>query len=89
MTKCTFCGLGACENCTKKKHYYPQSEMKNGIHESRGTICKLCDRKFFIYKMVEATRKEIEANQASIKAIESNKKRDKIQFKADRDAQDE
>jgi len=62
MTLCTFCGYGACDNCTKKKRFHPLSEIKNGLHESRGTICKLCDRKFFIKKLVDSTRKDIDAN---------------------------
>ena len=61
MTLCTFCGMGACENCSKKKRPFPLSDKKGGLHELRGTICKLCDRKFYIRKVVEKARIEIEA----------------------------
>lgn len=86
---CTFCGYGACDNCSKKKRYYPQSEVKNGLHESRGTICKLCDRKFFIRKHVESTRKKIDANEAAIQAVRVRKTKMKAELKDEKVVQDE
>ena len=81
MTMCTFCGYGACDNCSKKKRFYPQSDIKNNLHELRGQICKLCDRKFFIRKMVDVTRREIDANQYAISSIKTNKTKNKTQMK--------
>lgn len=78
---CTFCGFGACENCSKKKRFYPGSDIKNGLHELRGTICKLCDRKFFIRKLVDKTSKEINANKNAIDSIKNNKNKNKQQMK--------
>jgi hypothetical protein len=68
MEFCTFCGYGACENCAKKKRPFPMSEIKNGLHEKRDKICKLCDRKFYIKKIVEKTKVKMDANDSNIGA---------------------
>lgn len=62
MIMCTFCGLSACQDCTKKTRIYPNC-IKDPIsqkQELRGIICKLCDRKFFIREMCDRTMKKIE-----------------------------
>ncbi len=61
MILCTFCGYGVCENCAKKKRPFPLSEVKNNLHDLRGTVCKLCDRKFYIKKIVDKAKIEIDA----------------------------
>jgi hypothetical protein len=83
MTMCTFCCYGACENCSKKKRFFPFSEVKNKLHELRGTVCKQCDRKFFIRIMVDGTKREIDTNNSAIQSIKTNKTKIKTQLKDD------
>lgn len=45
---CLFCGLGACKTCSQKTRAFPMAEK--GSKNDRGTICKLCDRKFIVRK---------------------------------------
>ena len=42
------------------------------MRNSRGTICKLCDRKFFIKNIVRTSSKEIATQNIAIKAIKKN-----------------
>lgn len=81
MVLCTFCGYGACKDCTKKERFFPLSEVKSKLHEQRGTVCKLCDRKFFVRGMVDITRKEIDANNTSIQSYKVIKQKIKDQVK--------
>ena len=79
MVLCTFCSLSACKECSKKVRPYPQSlKDENKRHMVKGTICKLCDRKFYVKKMITASLTMIEANKTSIesfkKTIDSAKK---------------
>ena len=67
MVFCQFCGLSACQECTKKTRIFPGQVMGNSTRETvkedkreRGTICKLCDRKFFIKEMMTKSMKDIE-----------------------------
>ena len=68
---CHFCGMSNCKNCMKKtrkfcarKQRRPNSttNLNGGKKEAppeRGSICKLCDRKFIIKDMVKGKLKEI------------------------------
>lgn len=62
MVFCTFCGRSACEKCTKKTRLFPESykDPATGKPTKRDTICKLCDRKFFIRELVNDTLLTIE-----------------------------
>lgn len=62
MVFCTFCGLSACQDCTKKTRIYPKSDKdpETGKQSLRGVICKLCDRKFFIRDIVSRSMQQIE-----------------------------
>ena len=77
MVYCTYCGLSNCKDCSKKTRIYPQCEVdhETGKRKERGTICKLCDRKFFIKDIVQNTSKQIEVQNISIKAIKKNLKK--------------
>jgi uncharacterized protein YlxW (UPF0749 family) len=82
MVLCTFCSLSACKNCALKTRPFPQSskdEYKR--HTAKGTICKMCDRKFFIRKMINAQLVMIQANQT---CIESSQKSLADQYQAAR-----
>ena len=73
MVYCTYCGLSNCKACTQKTRIYPNSQVdESGVRTSRGTICKLCDRKFFIKNIVRASSKEIATQNIAIKAIKKN-----------------
>ena len=74
MVFCTYCGHSNCKECSKKTRIYPNSQIdhETGKRTERGTICKLCDRKFHIKDIVQATSKLIEVQNISIKAIQKN-----------------
>lgn len=48
-----FCGLSVCALCLTKTKPYP---CRNENNKNRGTICKVCDRKFFIRDMLKDTQ---------------------------------
>lgn len=53
MVLCTFCGMSACKDCSQKSRYYQASALDNSKrHVARGTICRMCDRKFLVRNMV-------------------------------------
>ena len=83
MVKCTFCSYGGCKDCTKKTRYFPDSRQDGGVHELRGTICKLCDRKFFIHKQVSQTNKDIDMRRKTIDGIKQKKLKMKEKIKED------
>ena len=63
---CTFCGNSNCKNCLKKSRNFQCKKMGDQCLSEcskevkvRGTICKLCDRKFLIKEMVHKTLEEI------------------------------
>lgn len=60
MVFCQFCGLSACQDCTKKTRIFAMSTADHTGKRERGIICKLCDRKFFIKEMMQKSIKEIE-----------------------------
>ena len=74
MVYCTYCGLSNCKPCATKTRIYPNSQVdhETGKRTERGTICKLCDRKFFIKDIVRASSKEIATQNIAIKAIKKN-----------------
>ena len=45
---CQFCALAFCAKCRFKTRIFPQS-----VDMSRGDVCKVCDRKFFIKEMIK------------------------------------
>ena len=49
---CDFCSFQCCKDCGQKERPYPLAKPENGKRK-RGTICKLCDRKFFFRPMYE------------------------------------
>ena len=56
---CHFCGLSNCKKCLVKTRNFqpkqtgtPQLDKKGQEIRNRGTICKLCDRKFLVKEMV-------------------------------------
>lgn len=66
---CTFCGYACCQNCTKKTRPYPKSgdsqittlrgHQTIALKKHKGTICKECDRKFFVKEHIEQQYTEI------------------------------
>ena len=89
MQLCTFCGYGACENCAKKKRPFPLSEVKNNLHDLRGTVCKLCDRKFYIKKIVDKAKIEIDAKAQYITSNKAIIEKMKASFKDEMIVQDQ
>lgn len=83
MTFCTFCGYSADSACSKKTRIYPGSEPdpETGKQTQRGTICKLCDRKFFIREMISATTDSIKTQNISLSAISKTVKSTKRELK--------
>lgn len=69
-TMCTFCGYACCPECTIKTRPYPLSALDSNKKRSlRGTICKMCDRKFFVKSLVDTKMKQIETNKVSISSF--------------------
>lgn len=63
---CTFCGMSSCKSCmTKSRCFQPDKSGQKELDKSgreikiRGTICKLCDRKFLVKEMIHTTLTEI------------------------------
>lgn len=54
MHYCEFCGYSNCKSCSAKTRLFLQTE-EEAKETARGKICKLCDRKFFIKKLLEKT----------------------------------
>lgn len=71
---CQFCGKGCCKTCTQKSRPYPNGGKDSCGARMRGTICKLCDRKFLLRNLMSQTQKMMEAQNVSISAIASSKK---------------
>ena len=71
---CQFCSLSACKDCCKKERPFPYSSFDKDTqkHASRGKICKLCDNKFFVKKLVSGLIMQVEANQTSIESFGNN-----------------
>lgn len=44
---CKFCGIANCPSCVDRKRVFPKCPKK----KTKGEICKLCDRKFYIRKL--------------------------------------
>jgi hypothetical protein len=66
---CTFCGNSNCKNCIKKTRNFQcknlgERHLSEGCKDvkQRGTICKLCDRKFLIKEMVHKKLEEISSH---------------------------
>jgi hypothetical protein len=45
-----YCGNGCCKNCRYKERPFPKMNLGNS---SRGDICIVCDRKFYIREMIK------------------------------------
>ena len=62
---CHFCGISNCKKCLVKTRPFKHSEAQIEVDKSgrevrrRGTICRLCDRKFIIKDTVNGSLKEI------------------------------
>ena len=84
MVYCTFCGLSNCKDCTKKTRIFPNSQPdpETGKRTKRGTICKMCDRKFFVKSIVQVTSKQISVQTSTIADTKKKLQRqcDDIQF---------
>ena len=56
---CHFCGSRACLRCMYKQRAY-QGQNSNG---RKGLVCKICDRKFFMFATFSEYRGKMEAQQ--------------------------
>ena len=70
---CHFCGMSNCKHClTKSRKFITKDTGRVELTKSgrqvikRGTICKLCDRKFLIKDMVQGTLDEIRTHNSAI-----------------------
>ena len=74
---CTFCAYYCCKACTKKQKPFPMASVDpvTKLKSERGTICKLCDRKFFVHKKLQQKLTEIEGYQTSIVRNQTTGKR--------------
>jgi len=52
-----FCGGPYCKTCIIKTRPFPRN---NPEYKNRGSICKICDRKFYVKDMVKASKERIE-----------------------------
>ncbi|CDW86581.1 UNKNOWN [Stylonychia lemnae] len=64
---CEFCGEIFCKQCIIKSRPYP---MNNEDYRNRGEVCKVCDRKFYIQKMVQSSRVNIDNSRFYIKDLQ-------------------
>ena len=50
---CEFCGNTVCKDCFTKTRPFPKGAIPTGGVKPRGKICKLCDRKFMVKKIIQ------------------------------------
>ena len=89
---CHFCGMSNCKNCMKKTRKFcaRKSRRTNSVSNlngskketppERGSICKLCDRKFFIKDMVKGTFKEITEHTGTLTQVVHNMEARKVEI---------
>ena len=58
-----FCGLPNCKPCIVKTRPFPKS---NDDYKNRGSVCKVCDRKFYVKEMVKTSKTKIQAQSTMI-----------------------
>ena len=51
--RCDFCTLQGCKECIYKKYPYPKPIDKETIVCGKGRICRVCETKFYIKKVIK------------------------------------
>lgn len=71
---CQFCGNSNCKNCLKKTRPFKPTFVRKGkeppteepVEVKRGSVCKLCDRKFLIKEMVQGSLEKIKIQNSAL-----------------------
>ena len=78
MKFCQFCGQSNCEECLYKERMYPRGRINAEGQKPRGSICRLCDRKFLIRQIqletAMATAKSKQKSSTLESALDETKK---------------
>ena len=59
----SFCANRACPNCLYKDRVFPRTQITMGKDRDKGKVCRICDRKFILYKSYDEYSQEIEHNE--------------------------
>jgi hypothetical protein len=70
---CDFCGVSNCTDCQAKTRIFVVERTGNPKQVlPRGNICRLCDRKFLVHKVLDKFNDEIDQELEGIATLEAD-----------------